>query len=148
MTVPQSISSLSDKVIYQIGLNTLIYQEVEKVAKKIIELSDYTICSSRILQEKPTSMSWSLNPSTDTTKKTMGSLVNLLCNIHSIDDNEEIEDSNEIKIAFKMSHGVLDRQRNQNLFQKVIVSRNIFTHHFETYYFDSDSTIKKTMKLF
>lgn len=143
MTTIQSLSSPSDKVIYQVGLNTLKYQEVEKFAKKIIELSDYTICSSPVSQEKPTPMSWSLTPSTDTTKKTMGSLVSLLCNIQSIDENEDVEDSNEIKISFKMSHGVIERQRIQNLFQKVIVSRNSFTHHFENYYFDSDSTIER-----
>ena len=144
MNVLESLSAPSDKVIYQMGLNTLRYQEVEKIAKRLIELSDYTVSSSPTFKDKTTPITSSFTPSTDTTKKTMGSLVNLLCELQNTDENEQPEDSNELKISFKMSHRVINRQGIQDLFQKVIIDRNNFTHHFESYYFNSNSNGKKS----
>lgn len=144
MTVPQSLSNPSDKVIYQMGLNTLRYQEIERIAKKLIELSDYTVTSSHISKDKPIPISWSFNPSVNTTKNTMGSLVSLLCDLQDVDENKESDDKDEFKISFKMSHGVIDRQSIQNLFQKIIADRNNFTHHFENYYVDPNSDFNQS----
>lgn len=144
MTMPESLIAPSDKVIYQMGLNALRYQEIERIAKRLIEFSDYTVSSSPTSNDKTTPISSSFAPSTDTTKKTMGSLVSLLCELQNTDENEQPEDNNELKISFKMSHRVINRQGIQDLFQKVIVDRNNFTHHFERYYFDSNSNSKKS----
>ncbi|WP_201582942.1 hypothetical protein [Psychrobacter immobilis] len=144
MTMPESLSAPSDKVIYQVGLNALQYQEIERTAKRLIELSDYTVTSSDISKDRPTPISWSFNPSVNTTKNTMGSLVSLLCDLQDVDENKESDDKDEFKISFKMSHGVIDRQRIQNLFQKIITDRNNFTHHFENYYVDPNSNSKKS----
>ncbi|MBH0086891.1 hypothetical protein I6E84_11760 [Psychrobacter sp. SCQQ22] len=137
MTIPESLSAPHDKVIYQMGLNTLKYQEIEKIAKKLIEFSNYTVSFSSTPEEQFT-------PSTDTTKKTMGSLVSLLFDLQNMDENEEFEDSNELKFSVRMSHGVIDRQKVQNLFQKVIIDRNNFTHHIESYYSNPESNSKKS----
>lgn len=144
MTMPESLSAPSDKVIYQVGLNALQYQEIERIAKRLIELSDYTVSSSLTSNDKNTPISWSFNPSVNTTKNTMGSLVSLLCDLQDVDENKESDDKDEFKISFKMSHGVIDRQRIQNLFQKIITDRNNFTHHFENYYVDPKSNSKKS----
>ena len=143
MTMPESLSAPSDKIIYQVGLNTLRYQEIERIAKRLIEFSDYTVTSSDISKDRPTPISWSFNPSVNTTKNTMGSLVSLLCDLQDVDENKESDDKDEFKISFKMSHGVIDRQRIQNLFQKIITDRNNFTHHFENYYVDPNSNFKQ-----
>lgn len=143
ITMPESLSAPSDKIIYQVGLNALRYQEIERVSKRLIEFSDYTVTSSDISKDRPTPISWSFNPSINTTKNTMGSLVSLLCDLQDVDDNKESDDKDEFKISFKMSHGVIDRQRIQNLFQKIITDRNNFTHHFENYYVDPNSNLKQ-----
>lgn len=143
MTMPESLSAPSDKIIYQVGLNALRYQEIERIAKRLIEFSDYTVTSSDISKDRPTPISWSFNPSVNTTKNTMGSLVSLLCDLQDVDENKESDDKDEFKISFKMSHGVIDRQRIQNLFQKIITNRNNFTHHFENYYVDPNSNFKQ-----
>lgn len=143
MTMPESLSAPSDKIIYQVGLNALRYQEIERIAKRLIEFSDYTVTSSDISKDRPTPISWSFNPSVNTTKNTMGSLVSLLCDLKDVDENKESDDKGEFKISFKMSHGVIDRQRIQNLFQKIITNRNNFTHHFENYYVDPNSNFKQ-----
>ena len=139
MTMPESLSAPPDKIIYQVGLNALRYQEIERIAKRLIEFSDYTVTSSDISKDRPTPISWSFNPSVNTTKNTMGSLVSLLCDLQDVDENKKSDDKDEFKISFKMSHGVIDRQRIQNLFQKIITDRNNFTHHFENYYVDPNS---------
>ena len=144
MTIPESLIAPFDKVIYQMGLNTLKYQEIEKIAKKLIEFSDYTVSSSPTFKDKTTPISSSFAPSIDTTKKTMGSLVSLLCELQNTDENEQSEDSNDLKISFKMSHRVINRQGIQDLFQKVIAARNNFTHHIASYYSDPESNSKKS----
>lgn len=144
MTMPESLSTPSDKIIYQVGLNALRYQEIERIAKRLVELSDYTVTSSNISKDRHTPISWSFNPSVNTTKNTMGSLVSLLCDLQDVDENKESDDKDEFKISFKMSHGVIDRQRIQDLFQKIVTNRNNFTHHFENYYDHSNSNSKKS----
>lgn len=143
-TIPESLIAPSDKVIYQMGLNTLKYQEIERIAKKLIEFSDYTVSSFPTFKDETTPISSSFTPSIDTTKKTMGSLVSLLCELQNTDENEQSEDSNDLKISFKMSHRVINRQGIQDLFQKVITARNNFTHHIESYYSDPESNSKKS----
>ena len=92
ITMPESLSAPSDKIIYQVGLNALRYQEIERIAKRLIEFSDYTVTSSDISKDKPTPISWSFNPSVNTTKNTMGSLVSLLCDLYDADENKESDD--------------------------------------------------------
>ena len=131
MTVPQSLSSLSDKIIYQVGLNMLKYRQIEGVSKNLVTFSNYTFSSSSTPKNEP--ISWSIIPNVNTTKMTMGSLISLLCDIQIMDEDgdEESEDSNEIKISIKMSHRVINRCKIETLFRKVVTDRNNLIHHFD-----------------
>ena len=79
MTMPEPLSAPSDKIIYQVGLNMLRYQEIERIAKKLIELSDYTLSSTA--KDKTTPISSLFTPRIDITKNTRGSLGSLLCDL-------------------------------------------------------------------
>lgn len=137
MTIPQSLSIPSDKIIYQVGLNMLKYQQIEKVAKNLVIFSDYTFGSSSTSEDEP--ISWfPLTPTINTTNTTMGGLIRLLCDIQSMDKDKEIEDSNEIKISIKMSHRVINRYEIETLFKKIVTDRNKLTHHFN-YFFSPNS---------
>ena len=127
MTVPQSLSNPSDKIIYQVGLNMLKYRQIEGVSKNLIIFSNYTFGSPSTSKNEP--ISWSITSNINTTKMTMGGLISLLCDVQIMD--EDIEDSNEIKISIKMSHRVINRDRIEVLFKKVVTDRNNLTHHFD-----------------
>lgn len=136
MTVPQSLSSPSDKIIYQVGLNMLKYRQIEGVSKNLIIFSNYTFGSPSTSKNEP--ISWSITPNINITKMTMGGLISLLCDVQLMDEDEDIEDSNEIKISIKMSHRVINRDRIEVLFKKVVTDRNNLTHHFDYFLMTRD----------
>lgn len=145
MTVPQSLSNPSDKIIYQVGLNMLKYRQIEGVSKNLIIFSNYTFGSPSTSKNEP--ISWSITPNINTTKMTMGGLISLLCDVQLMDEDEDIEYSNEIKISIKMSHRVINRDRIEVLFKKIVTDRNNLTHHFDYFLMARDQDEESDNKI-
>ncbi|WP_296244307.1 MULTISPECIES: hypothetical protein [unclassified Psychrobacter] len=131
MTLPQSLINPPDKIIYQVGLNILKYRQIEGVAKNLVVFSDYTFGSSSSPNKE--SRLWPIISNVNTTKMTMGGLTSLLGDVQIMDEDEDIEDSNEIKISIKMSHRVINRHKIEALFKKVVAARNELIHHFDCF---------------
>ena len=145
MTVPQSLSNPSDKIIYQVGLNMLKHRQIEGVSKNLIIFSNYTFGSPSTSKNEP--ISWSITPNINTTKMTMGGLISLLCDVQLMDEDEDIEYSNEIKISIKMSHRVINRDRIEVLFKKIVTDRNNLTHHFDYFLMARDQDEESDNKI-
>lgn len=132
MSIPKALINSSDKIIYQVGLNMLIYQQIEGVAKKLALFSDYTFSSFSTPKENTSP--WFIKPATNTEKMTMGSLAKLLCSeAQNIDIDDKLDIGNNSSYAifsYKTAKKIRNTQNIETIFEKVVTARNNLTHHF------------------